>query len=101
MIGTDLQIAGQAKLTGKQFGESETLPKFNSNEILVCKVLQSKAKGMALLLIKGRSVQVRSQIALTPGETIALQVKQLSPTLELRFLTTTPVPTKTGSRKLS
>ncbi len=94
MIGTDHQIAGQVRIAGRQSASSEALPKLNSNEILAGKVLQSNTQGMAVLLIKGKPMQVQSQIALTPGETITLQVKQLSPTPILRFLTTSPQPTQ-------
>jgi len=69
----------------------------NPHEVLAGRVLRTTAEGTSLLLIKGRSVQVRSQIALTPGQTVALRVKQVAPSAVLQFLSASPGSTRSFS----
>lgn len=95
MIGNELHIVGAPKPTLNQGAGRGTLPGFDKNETITGKVLRSYTNGMALLLIKGSHVRVRSHVSLTPGQAITLQVKSLSPAPILKFLGETSIPGRT------
>jgi flagellar hook-length control protein FliK len=95
LIGNDLHIVSRSLLSSNQNTGAGQIPKFHHNETVPGKVLRSYGNGSALILIKGRHVHVRSHVSLTPGSTITLQVKSLSPMPVLKLLGEASIPRKT------
>ncbi len=101
MIGTDYQPFLKLVLPPpKERGEgSGKLPVFNKNEIVKGIVLKSLSNRSALLLIKGKKVQVRTLIPLKAGSVITLQAEKVAQGTILKLVE--PVGTGTGMIKMS
>lgn len=85
MMENNLQIIGPPRHAFNRSSGGSFQPRFHENETITGKVLKS-INDSALLLIKGRQVNVKSQVPLTNGSTITLKVKSLSPVPVLKML---------------
>ncbi len=86
MIVTDFQPYLRLILPGKADTPIESIPKFYKNENVQGKLLRFEPGGIALVLIKGKKLRVKTDLSLRPGTVINLKVEKLAPVPTLKYM---------------